>query len=199
MKCVARGVLIKAYNSGVLMQTFKEAIPYIRDVWTAVGPLLGVLVGALLARSWDKKKWMNDNRKEEFRELITALTEAATAIMGNHHHIRDHTQTTEEGDKALGKYMNALNIIKSRIFVAKNVNEMNLFDRWGEGFKTITTTGSIIQFEDVFEKIRDELIERATREAVDSEFGGLTTNYEITVHRLCTRKLTWADLRTPVS
>jgi hypothetical protein len=149
----------------VIAQLLKEVAPYIRGIWTAIGPLLGVLVGAFLARSWDKKKWMNDNRKEEFRELITTLTEAATAIMGNHHHIKDHTQTTEEGDKALEKYLNALNVIKSRIFVSKDVNEMNLFDKWGEGFKTITATGSIIQFEDVFEKIRDELIERANKVA----------------------------------
>ena len=49
--------------------------------WAAAGPLVGVLLGALLGRSWDRRKWLNDNRKEEYRELITALTDAAVALI----------------------------------------------------------------------------------------------------------------------
>jgi len=46
----------------------------LKAVWASVGPLVGVLVGALLARSWDRRKWINENRKQEYRELLTTLT-----------------------------------------------------------------------------------------------------------------------------
>jgi hypothetical protein len=143
------------------MQSLKEVAPYIRGIWTAIGPLLGVLVGALLARSWDKKKWMNDNRKAEFRELITALTNAATALMMQQTHLNEHRLQTDEEEHARQTHLEAWKVIKTRIFIAHDVKEMKLFDRWGESIKAMRATKKVHPFEDSFEKLKDEIVERA--------------------------------------
>jgi hypothetical protein len=49
-------------------------------VWPVVISLAGVFAGAWLARLWDRKKWQNDNRKQEYRELLTSLTSAEIAL-----------------------------------------------------------------------------------------------------------------------
>ncbi len=37
--------------------------------WGVVGPLVGVVIGAWLARSWQRKHWLLESKKAEFREL----------------------------------------------------------------------------------------------------------------------------------
>jgi hypothetical protein len=38
----------------------------LKTAWAPVGPLVSVIIGAMLARAWDRRKWINENRKQEF-------------------------------------------------------------------------------------------------------------------------------------
>jgi hypothetical protein len=42
-------------------------------IWALIGPLAGLLIGHYLVRSWERRRWLADNRKEEYRRLLTAL------------------------------------------------------------------------------------------------------------------------------
>lgn len=42
-------------------------------VWAAVGPLVGIIIGHYLVRSWERKRWLADNRKEEYRRFLAGL------------------------------------------------------------------------------------------------------------------------------
>jgi uncharacterized membrane-anchored protein YhcB (DUF1043 family) len=42
-------------------------------VWAAIGPLIGVLVGAWLTARWQRKRWIQDNKRAEYREVLDAL------------------------------------------------------------------------------------------------------------------------------
>src|SRR4249920_2709756 len=42
-------------------------------IWAAAGPLVGILIGHYLTRSWQRTQWIADNQKEEYRRLLTAL------------------------------------------------------------------------------------------------------------------------------
>jgi len=44
------------------------------------GTLCGVLIGHFLTRSWQRKQWLQDRRKEEFRELMTYLLKALRSM-----------------------------------------------------------------------------------------------------------------------
>jgi len=56
--------------------TWKQISDAVSSVWLAAGPLIGILVAAMLLRSTERKKWLNDGRKQEFKELLTVLTTA---------------------------------------------------------------------------------------------------------------------------
>jgi len=43
-------------------------------IWSAVGPLMGVCLGAYIASRNQRKQWLLDNKRQEYRELLTALT-----------------------------------------------------------------------------------------------------------------------------
>src|ERR1035441_2995989 len=58
------------------VQVFPQWLTLALAVWSAVGPLLGVICGAWLARSSERAKWINENKKLEFRELLDAFARA---------------------------------------------------------------------------------------------------------------------------
>jgi hypothetical protein len=145
--------------------TFAEDL--IVKSWAAAGPLVGVLVGALLGRSWDRRKWLNDNRKEEYRELITALTDAATAMMERVEsrdgaHIQLVRERSEFVEEKRGRYLKSLKVLQDRLFIAAEIEKMKLFDRWGDAVKKVLDDKNVSAFDDKFEVIKSDIVKRAT-------------------------------------
>jgi hypothetical protein len=156
--------LFSGYNSRVTAQASgKTLIDYTAVFWSTAAPLVGVLIGAMLTRSWDRQKWMNDNRKQEFRELIDALTDAATALMAQQTAYNNGEELEFEHTEAPDKHTQALKVIKTRIFIAGDVKQMDLLDHWTESIKRMRETNGIHCFEITFENVRDEIIARATK------------------------------------
>lgn len=42
-------------------------------IWAAIGPLVGVIIGAWLASRWQRRQWIADNKAREYREILDAL------------------------------------------------------------------------------------------------------------------------------
>ena len=42
-------------------------------VWAVIGPLIGVLIGSLLASRWQRQQWIRDNKKVDYRGIFDAL------------------------------------------------------------------------------------------------------------------------------
>lgn len=131
-------------------------------LFTVGGVVIGSLLTYFLTRRWQREQWRNDNRKEEFRELIGAITASAIAFMKQTPYLDDRIAGREKEERYT-LYLEALRVIKTRIFIARDVKEMNLNDRWVESINGMGETDTIDQFEERFEKIRDEIIERATK------------------------------------
>lgn len=45
-------------------------------IWAAIGPLVGVIIGAWLAARWQQRRWMIDKKTEEYRGLLDSLCAA---------------------------------------------------------------------------------------------------------------------------
>jgi hypothetical protein len=102
--------------------TWKAIAEYSGKVWTALGPLVGVLIGAWLTRTGDRKKWERENRKEECRELITAISHAATL------QINVGNGTSER--QVYEAYLESVRTFHDRIFIAKDIEGTKLLDSW---------------------------------------------------------------------
>ncbi|MBO0910570.1 MAG: hypothetical protein J2P13_02155 [Acidobacteria bacterium] len=93
--------------------------------WGVVGPLVGVVLGSLLTRSWQRNQWIRDNKRAEYRELITVLSESDDCIANNpHRYDRIGTQSpgTAERDRLSDKAEErASAIINDRIVISETV------------------------------------------------------------------------------
>lgn len=43
-------------------------------IWAAIGPLVGVIIGAWLSEHWQHRRWILDNKTAEYRGILDALT-----------------------------------------------------------------------------------------------------------------------------
>jgi heme exporter protein D len=49
---------------------------YAGMVWAAVGPLIGVFIGAFLTNRTQRKQWLADRKREEYHQLMSTITAA---------------------------------------------------------------------------------------------------------------------------
>lgn len=141
-------------------QTITAISDGVKTAWASVGPLVGVIIGAMLTRAWDRRKWINENRKQEYRELLTTLTSACTALIDNAQLI---VQTPAEAIYARDEYFKSLRVLQDRIFIASEIQKLNLFDRWGTAMKDLQETKDVHKFEDGFEVMRSEIVKHAMK------------------------------------
>jgi hypothetical protein len=105
---------------------------FIAKAWSGVGPLVGVFVGAWLSRSWQRKQWVMDNRKAEYRELISGLRECAHEIVHNPGSTvaSDKLNSGEELPDVDGPEARGYNLISDRLFIADAMTREKVRQRW---------------------------------------------------------------------
>jgi hypothetical protein len=58
-------------------------IHWLYVVWAAIGPLVGVIIGAWLTSRWQRKQWVLDNKAREYREALDALNTYRRALLSH--------------------------------------------------------------------------------------------------------------------
>ncbi len=97
--------------------------------------LVGVVLGAYLTRSWQRKQWLLDSKKAEYRELISVLSQAAHYILNNSPHLQrpnplGSLKSGEQerlSDEAADR---GHTTISDRIFIADTIAREKIDERW---------------------------------------------------------------------
>jgi hypothetical protein len=50
-------------------------------LWGVIAPLIGILFGHYLTRSWQRDQWLLDNRKQGCRELLSVLSKTYLTLI----------------------------------------------------------------------------------------------------------------------
>jgi len=97
-------------------------------VWSALGPLVGILIGHRITKEWQKKQWILENKKQEYREVIQALSTAQAPIIQC---VAPGLIVGEEERRA--RYIaenKSYEVLGNRLFVAKELDELDIYDQW---------------------------------------------------------------------
>lgn len=92
------------------------------------GALAGIVIGHFLTRSSQHKQWLRDNRKDEFRELISAITRAA--VEQAYYHKSQSTLRPQPIEVLQEAQKVALRTIVDRIYIAPEINTININERY---------------------------------------------------------------------
>jgi len=103
--------------------------------WAVLGPLVGVVIGAWLSRSWQRKQWELDSKKAEYRELISTLSENYHTILTNRA-IKFSQQASLVSGSEMRETMDAgvagLRVIEDRIFIDIQMRKKSIYQMWSD-------------------------------------------------------------------
>ena len=123
--------------------------------WAAIGPLVGIFIGAYLTQRGQRDQRIADNKKSEYRELLTTLTKTFTGIV--------QLQAPgvglgpQEQRTISDLELQSLVVIRDRIFIAKEVEDMNLIARWNQALRDYDKTLDAGAFDNAFRLITADL------------------------------------------
>jgi hypothetical protein len=94
------------------------------------GSLGGIFVGNFLSKSSQRRNWILDCRKQEFRELVSALSKATIE------QVTFTTSLQSPTPQSMAPWMDtfkiALHTVLDRIYIAKEMKELNVMTRFLE-------------------------------------------------------------------
>jgi hypothetical protein len=91
------------------------------------GTLLGVFIGHVLTASREHRKWLADQKKAEYRELIDQLYETVTVVLENKMKMDSDEKARETVNTAVKKLAR---IFEDRIFIAQELEKLKIKEDW---------------------------------------------------------------------
>jgi hypothetical protein len=117
------------------------------------------VVGHLLTRSWQREQERLDNKKQEYRELMTAMADAYTQLLRlGSGVVADSREVQAEIDSAR---FNSHRAIHDRIYIAETIKKMRLFENWTAETTIFVKDQERIRFTERFLKLQAQVREAA--------------------------------------
>jgi|ERR1019366_5537332 hypothetical protein len=105
-------------------------VAYAKSVWAVGGPLVGVLIGAYIANRNQRKNWIADCKKEEYRELLSVVASAYAKLLSVRHKF-------VWNDEARDIQLQVASVLRDRIFIAKQLLRLDAMNRWVRAFEKL--------------------------------------------------------------
>jgi hypothetical protein len=102
----------------------------LQPAWNVIGPFVGIGIGAILGRSWDRKKWLSDQRALECRELLNAMAKTVTALFVVGKALGPGFASAEQLEAAENAYNDSIRTFQDRVFIVKEIEELQLREDW---------------------------------------------------------------------
>jgi hypothetical protein len=151
--------LARSYNSSAMSQYWEIVTGIIQKTWPAVGPLVGIFIGAWLTSRNQRKQRIVYGKKEEYRDLLHKLTQTLSIISGFHTPISVFTGG-EERQYAEAKD-EALIAIDTRIFIDDEMQNIDLRNRWLKAVQEVEKDRHGLAFVRTVREITNDIKEAA--------------------------------------
>lgn len=131
--------------------------------WAIIGPLVGILLGSWLTTRSQHRHWHLDNKRSEYRELLTSLADAGSKLLvfwG-----RNPVVATAEEHFMIGETARqSVDVIYNRLFIADEINKLDVLKRWEAAIDELRSNRNIDAFGQLMDKIMDDIRRAALRD-----------------------------------
>lgn len=111
-------------------------IDLIQSSWASIGPLVGVILGAMLTRAWQQRQWKLQNKKEEYKTTLAVLARAGIMMLD----ISSTNVIRGEDEKRLYDLrIEGIIAIQQNIFIRKRLGEAKVLEAWTEMTKSLSS------------------------------------------------------------
>jgi hypothetical protein len=126
------------------------------NIWAVIGPPAGIVLGSWLATRNQRKHWLLDNKRAEYRELLTTIAEAGgkfVVFYGMEPIVATGEQQFMIGETA----RTSVDVIYNRLFIAHEVEKLHIQKRWETAISALQGTRDVNAFGKSLDGIMDDL------------------------------------------
>jgi hypothetical protein len=132
-------------------------IPWLQ-LWGVAGPLFGIWFGHWLSLGAQRKQRLADHKKEDYQAVLSALSVAFVSLVRN----RTNQPTDQVTLRKLDDDLQAsVAVLHSRIFIAAELRNKKLADRWMALVKEFRSSNDIPDFTRKTDSLAEEIRELA--------------------------------------
>jgi hypothetical protein len=132
------------------------------SLWPVVTLLIGIYVGGKVTSRNQRQYWILDNKRAEYRRLISVLTSAASKMI-LFEDARSGGYEARELKKMQEVARRSANVIYSRLFIAKEVLKLDILARWKKSTMALRQDRNIAAFVKEFDSLIDDIKTEALR------------------------------------
>ena len=125
-------------------------------LFTIGGVIIGSILTYTLTRRWQREQWIADSRKEEFRELLTAIAKSMDV------HIRiwreGRPQTPEDQVELQEAVSETFRTFHDRVFISEEIDQFRIEKIWVDAAKTYKETFDAEVLFDAHDEIRKAIV-----------------------------------------
>jgi hypothetical protein len=133
-------------------------------LWGVIAPLVGILVGHFLSRSWQREQWFRDKRHEDYQAVLSAICAAYMAIARVDMTSLTSLFTPEMLQEVEVIKADSFRTLRDRIFIAEELNYGGILVEWDT---TLTNYAKHAIDERVFAGRFSELNDKLVRMALN--------------------------------
>jgi len=129
--------------------------------------LFGVLIGVWLTRSWQRKQWVLESKKAEYRELISILSESYHCIVKNwpiplapFGEVIGSISDAPQRKEVLEAGVAGQRVIEDRIFIERQMRVENIREQWG----LLAAKKDLTRIREYWKNLHDVLVKMAHRD-----------------------------------
>jgi len=101
-------------------------------LWAAVGPLVGILIGHYLVRSWQRRQWLAYNQKEEYRKVLAGLNRLNMVLVDqSYRDAQEIKKATEEITIALNTSLFITDFLEKSKVAGDVLDALRMLDQGG--------------------------------------------------------------------
>jgi heme exporter protein D len=140
---------------------FLAARDFVKYVWPAVGPLVGVLVGAYIANRNQRRHWLADSKREEYREILAVMNKTAGAIANADFSATSAIDFRELVEVHPELLTGVMEILGTRIFITRTLEKMKFQKRFVSACTNLGGGSGLGPFIEVIDQLCKELRDAA--------------------------------------
>ena len=147
-------------NQTFALETLKLTVP-------SVVAITILIIGYFFTRASDRRKWVNESRKTEYRELLSGMAIAFDSILRRNsiNDGRKYDLTPERLRQLNEEIDNCDRLFNDRLFIAQEIEAMKLYERWTKSRAAYHGTREDgVEFLERFKEIRNDMVAEAQRQ-----------------------------------
>jgi hypothetical protein len=138
-------------------------LSYVRGAWAVVGPLVGVVIGGYITTQTQKRHWILDNKRAEYRELLTTIADAGGKFVV--HYGVEPFVASAATQFAIGETARtSVDVIYNRLFIAREVQELGIQRRWEDAIALLQKNRNVNWFGKSLDSIMENIRKKALKE-----------------------------------